>query len=77
MTKVDSFGGYDFYIGTRVTTGGGRLAEYNIVPAGSAAPASGYLSRPYIEKIKGVKFPDRYQPTLHGTRETYTDSFSG
>jgi hypothetical protein len=68
MTKVDSYGGYDFYLQSAI---GDRPALYNIVPQGSPAPTGGYLNRQYIEKIKGVKFPDRYQPTLHGMSELY------
>lgn len=68
MIKVDTINGYDFYleVGSR-----DKQTLYNIVPEGSPAPNGGYYNRRYIEKIKGVKFPDRYQPTLHGTRELY------
>ena len=68
MTKVDSYGGYDFYL---QTAKGDRPALYNIVPQNSLAPEGGYRNRQYIEKIKGIKFPDRYQPTLHGMSELY------
>lgn len=71
MTKVYSDENYDFYI----KCGNGDIPTiYNIVPKNSFVPTSGYVSRNYIEKVKGVKFPDRYQPTLHGMRETYMDS---
>jgi hypothetical protein len=68
MIKVDTLSGYDFYICAGV---GDRQTLYNIVPQGSAAPGGGYRNRQYIERIKGVKFPDRYQPTLHGCKELY------
>jgi hypothetical protein len=68
MTKVDNYGGYDFYI---QAARGDRPALYNIVPQKSLAPEGGYRNRQYIEKIKGIKFPDRYQPTLHGMSELY------
>ena len=63
-----NFNGYDFYI----EVGNGIVGDlYNIVPTGSEPPKGGYKARNYIEKIKGVKFPDRYQPTLHGSDEKY------
>ncbi len=68
MTKVDSINGYDFYIDAGI---GDKQTMYNIVPVGSQAPAGGYYNRTYIERIKGVKFPDRYQPTKHGMSELY------
>lgn len=68
MQKVHTESGYDFYLEGPC---GDSQAIYNIVPEGSPAPNGGYYNRRYIEKIKGVKFPDRYQPTLHGTNELY------
>lgn len=61
MTKVDTLENLDFYIGTHVGRGGYRYMIYNIVPKGSTRPTGGYLNMKYIEKIKGVKFPERYQ----------------
>ena len=66
MRLVERLNGYDFYI-----CGDSNGMLYNIVPEKSPAPASGYHNRQYIEKIKGIKFPDRYQPTLHGMTELY------
>lgn len=75
MTRIDSHSGYDFYIASGM---GDRPTLYNIVPAGSPAPEGGYRNRQYIERIKGVKFPDRYQPTQHGMTELYlTDGGAG
>jgi len=75
MTKVDSIGGYDFYISAG---NGDRKILYNIVKAGDPAPDGGYPNRRFIEKVKGITFPDRYQPTLHGCQETYvSDMWSG
>ena len=71
MAKVYSDDNYDFYI---KCGNGDKPTTYNIVPKNSFIPTGGYVSRSYIEKIKGVKFPDRYQPTLHGMGETYTDT---
>lgn len=69
MTLVEkNYQGYDFYIEAGL---GDRQTKWNIVPTGSPAPEGGYFNRQYIEKIKGVRFPDRYQPTLHGTSELY------
>jgi hypothetical protein len=65
---VESGAEYDFYI----KAGNGDVPTlWNIVPKGSPAPMGGYPNRRYIEKVKGVRFPDRYQPTLHGTKDTY------
>ena len=63
--------GYDFYLGTSVVT---NEKLFNIVPAGNPAPSTGYLARNYIERVKGVNFPDRYQPTLHGMSELYPNA---
>lgn len=73
MRKVDSIGEYDFYM---KSAGGDANALYNIVPKGSPAPKGGYRNMQYIEKIKGVKFPDRYQPTKHGMTNLYPRSDS-
>lgn len=75
MTFVETKEGYDFYI----RAGHGNTPTlYNIVKAKSEVPVGGYPNRRYIERIKGVKFPDRYQPTLHGMQETYaSDLWSG
>jgi hypothetical protein len=59
---------------------------YNIVPEPKNTqeklnfklPTGGYPNRRWIEKVKGIKFPDRYQPTLHGMQETYvSDEWNG
>ena len=71
LTKVDSIGDYDFYLRPAA---GDANALYNIVPKGSPAPNGGYRNMQYIEKIKGVKFPDRYQPTKHGMSNLYKES---
>ena len=68
MRKVDSYNGYDFYY---KGAGGDRNALYNIVSKGSPAPEGGYRNIQYIEKIKHIKFPNRYQPTLHGMTNLY------
>jgi len=69
MTLVEkNYMGYDFYIQAGC---GDKQTIYNIVPTGSIAPTSGYYNRQYIEILKGVKFPNRYQPTLHGMSELY------
>jgi hypothetical protein len=75
MSKVTTVDGYDFYI----WVGNGDFPTlYNIVPEGSPAPGGGYPNRRFIERVKGVRFPDRYQPTLHGSSETYcSDEWSG
>lgn len=72
MTKVETIGDYDFYIGL-ITTGKEAQTLYNIVPKSSKEPVGGYPNRLYIERIKGIKFPNRYQPTLHGMTETYSN----
>lgn len=73
MQKVYSDNQHDFYIGRCANT-----LLYNIVPVNLTPPTGGYPNRRYIERIKNTKFPDRYQPTLHGTRECYTsDEWSG
>ena len=66
MRRIDSYSGYDFYVGNATIKGGFIVKVYNILPEGSIEPKSGYNNMQYIERIKGVKFPDRYQPTLHG-----------
>ena len=55
MKLIDSYEGYDFYYQPK---NGNSNALYNIVPDGSIAPEGGYRNMQYIEKIKGVKFPD-------------------
>jgi hypothetical protein len=70
MRKVDTYQGFDFYVKSiriRYT----HYTIYNILPQGSEAPNKGYFNRRYIEKLRGVKFADRYQPTKHGMSETY------
>ena len=75
MTLVERGVTHDFYIEAGK---GDTPTLYNIVPAGSPAPEGGYRNRQYIERIKGVKFPDRYQPTQHGMTELYlTDGGKG
>jgi hypothetical protein len=71
LTHVHSENGYSFYIGTVTEKGGFRTTVYNILPSDHQAPSVGYPNRKYIEGIKGVKFPDRYQPTKHGMTELY------
>ena len=68
MRLVDSVSGYDFYY---QCAKGDHPALFNIVPEKSPAPTGGYLNRQAIEKIKGIKFPDRYQPTSFGMGELY------
>jgi len=58
MTKVDSKDGYDFYLQSNI---GDQPGLYNIVPAGSPAPCGGYPNMDYIERRKGIRFPERYQ----------------
>lgn len=78
MTKVHNENGYDFYVGVVRTKCDGHQTIYNIVPEGQTVVGGGYPNRRWIEKVKGVKFPDRYQPTKHGMRETYlSDDWSG
>lgn len=80
MRKVHQENGYLFYIGTTTIKGGSFQMLYNIVPEPKTTeeklafkePESGYPNRQYIERIKGIKFPDRYQPTLHGMKELYS-----
>lgn len=67
LKKVHTDDQYDFYI--RVRPGKGNI--WNIVPKNSPAPTAGYPNRRWIERVKGVKFPDRYQPAYHGMSETY------
>jgi len=68
MRKVHCDGKYDFYYQAAC---GDDPALYNILPAGAPPPASGYLNMTWIENIKGVRFPCRYQPELHGTSRLY------
>lgn len=72
MNKVHSDTNYDFYIGITIK----GISFYNIVPKGSNAPSSGYPSMRFIEKVKGVRFPYRYQPELHGTRHSWSEKDS-
>lgn len=75
MKKVDSYSGYDFYIHCG---DGDNPNLYNIVKTGDLPPVGGYPNRRYIERIKGIKFPDKYQPTKYGKSETYlSDEWSG
>jgi len=67
LMKVHTDDQYDFYI--RCRPGKGDI--WNIVQKNSQAPTGGYPNRRYIERLKGVKFPERYQPTLNGMSETY------
>jgi hypothetical protein len=67
MTLIERGVTYDFYTQAKP----GEQSLWNIVPTGSPAPTGGYKNRQYIERIKGVKFPDRYQPILHGMSELY------
>lgn len=79
MTKVHEENGYLFYVGIEYMENGHSRTIWNIVPAPKTIeekrafcdPSSGYPNRTYIERVKGVKFPDRYLPILHGTQETY------
>lgn len=71
MIRVHSCDRYDYYIGSTNFKDGCSQRIYNIVPRGTKEPASGYPNMQYIEDTKGVKFPDRYQPTLHGMRNLY------
>lgn len=71
MHKVHAEFGYDFYIGSVEEKKGHPRYVYNIVRKGSNAPEGGYYDMRWIEKVKGVQFPDRYQPTRHGMRHLY------
>lgn len=71
MRKVHCDGKYDFYFQAAC---GDDQALYNIVTAGSPTPEGGYFNMKWIEKVKGVRFPCRYQPELHGTTHLYTSS---
>lgn len=86
MTEVHKENGYLFYIGRERMKDGCFRELWNIVPEPKTTqdklsflpPTTGYPNRRWIEKIKGVKFPDRYQPTLNGTSETYlSDEWNG
>lgn len=79
MTMVHSEGGYGFFIGLECGVRVGFRSVWNIVKLPTTIEekmkfkvGGGYLNRRYIEKIKGLRFPDRYQPTLHGMGELYT-----
>lgn len=47
MKKVASSKKYDYYVGID-----GEEIFYNIVPAGSPAPKTGYLNKEFILRIK-------------------------
>ena len=68
MAKLHSSDKYDFYASSTI---GNNQALYNIVSRGSSAPKGGYHNMRYIENIRGERFPDRYQPTKHGTNSLY------
>jgi hypothetical protein len=68
---------YLFYIGVHTDKRGFKYTIYNIVPKDKPAPKSGYKNRQWIENFREVKFPDRYQPTLRGMRETYSPNYKG
>ena len=63
MVKVHSDDEHDFYI---QVARGDQQALYNIVSKNSPVPAGGYPRMNSIEKLKGVRFPDRYRKELHG-----------
>jgi hypothetical protein len=73
MTKIHTENGYDFYIGIYDKDNGDRCTIYNIVTEGASAPSAGYFNMLYIEKVKGIKFPSRYQPTNYGMSNLYTN----
>jgi hypothetical protein len=73
MRLVEDTGVYAFYIAT--TSDNERI--YNIVPSGSLEPHAGYKNMQWIEKLKGVKFPDRFQPTLSGMSNLYGERDNG
>ena len=86
MTLVHKENGYLFYIGFDTMRGGFRRFIFNIIKEPQTReekisfkePTGGFPNRRYIERIKGIKFPDKYQPTLHGMGETYlSDEWSG
>jgi len=86
MTEVHKDGGYLFYVGSECMEDGCSRDIYNIVPEPKtiqdklnfSPPATGYSNRRWIEKVMNIKFPDRYQPTLHGMQETYvSDEWNG
>lgn len=74
MRKIHSDFRYDFYIGSVTKENGDICTIYNIVPHKTLAPKGGYYNMQWIEKIKGAKFPDRYQPTKHGMSNLYTNT---
>jgi len=55
VIRKETHDGYDFYTGYLNSE---RIGEqcFNIVPQGSPAPTGGYVSREWVEKVKGVKF---------------------
>jgi hypothetical protein len=62
MKKIHADNTYDFYIGhISATIEHGTILLYNIVPKNSLAPKGGYENMAFIENIKHVKFPERYQ----------------
>lgn len=63
-----NYAGYDFYYQGAC---GEDPAIYNIVPTGSKMPLSGYCNMQWIESIRGIRFPDRYQATKNGMRNLY------
>lgn len=68
MKKVHTADGYDFYIGKKKSK-----KIYNIVPEGSPPPSSEYCTIAYIEKMKGLRFPEQYRPvadTIASTTQT-------
>jgi len=59
VIKVYSDDRYDYYVGDGDEDRGGRPVIYNIKPAASPKPSSGYYNLEYLEESKGVKFPPR------------------
>lgn len=53
LTKVNTFGGYDYYRGESE-----KGTIYNIVPQGSPAPSGGYYNKTYICAVKNL--PDLF-----------------
>ena len=86
MREIHKENGYIFYIGRERMKDGCFRELWNIVSEPKTTqeklsfqpPTTGYPNRRWIEKVKGIKFPDRYQPTLHGMSETYlSDEWNG
>ena len=86
MREVHNEKGYLFYIGKERMKGGCSRDLWNIIPEPKTTkeklsfkpPETGYPNRRWIEKVKGIKFPDRYQPTLNKTTEVYiSDEWNG